>query len=161
MLSSFFSPVYAQSPQTNQPSDKPSDQAGDSRIQLLKPEEGCLNIAKKAMIKCAIKTPFDSTKLLVLLDGTDISGILDITPEGFEHKATGVLASGDHTLNVTITTQDGQELKREFKFSTCHSKQFDEIYSSNEITTVAEKKVVKVRRYGHFTFLESGFESRQ
>ncbi len=124
MLSSFFSPVYAQSPQTSQPSDKPSDQAGDSRIQLLKPEEGCLNIAKKAMIKCAIKTPFDSTKLLVLLDGTDISGILDITPEGFEHKATGVLA-------------------REFKFSTCHSKTFDEIYSSNEITTVAEKKIVK------------------
>jgi hypothetical protein len=143
MLSSFFSPVYAQSPQTSQPSDKPSDQAGDSRIQLLKPEEGCLNIAKKAMIKCAIKTPFDSTKLLVLLDGTDISDILDITPEGFEHKATGVLASGDHTLSITITTQDGQELKREFKFSTCHSKTFDEIYSSNEITTVAEKKAVR------------------
>ena len=108
----FFSPLYAQSPQTNQPSDKPSDQAGDSRIQLLKPEEGCLNIAKKAMVKCAIKTPFDSTKLLVLLDGTDISGILDITPEGFEHKATGVLASGDHTLNVTITTQVWAGIKK-------------------------------------------------
>jgi hypothetical protein len=139
----FFSPLYAQSAQTNQPIDKPSDQAVDSSIQLLKPEEGCLNIAKKAMIKCAIKTPFDSTKLLVLLDGTDISGILDITPDGFEHKSNTLLASGDHTLSVTLTTQDGQELKREFKFSTCHSKTFDEIYSSNEITTIAEKKAVR------------------
>lgn len=131
----FYSTVYAQSDQAKQVSDSP--------IQLLKPEEGCLNIAKKANVKCAIKTAFDSQKLLVLFDGTDISGILDISPEGFEYKANTLLTSGDHTLSVTITTQDGQELKREFKFSTCHSKQFDEIYSSNEITTIAEKKAVK------------------
>ena len=137
------SPVYAQSTETNPTSEKASDQTGDSRIRLLKPEEGCLNIAKKANVKCAIETPFDSQKLLVLLDGTDISGILDITPDGFEYKTTSLLTSGDHTLSVTITTPDGQELKREFKFSTCHSKQFDEIYSSNEITTTAEKKAVK------------------
>ena len=147
----FYYPVYAQSTQTNQasdktsvqPSDKASDQTSDSPIQLLMPEEGGMNIAKKARIKCAIKTPFDSQKLLVLLDGTDISGILDITPEGFEHKATALLTAGEHTLSVTITTQDGQELKREFKFSTRHSKPFEEVYSSNEITTIAEKKVVK------------------
>jgi hypothetical protein len=131
-----YSPIYAQSTQTNA-------QTSDSPIQLVMPEEGCMNIAKKAWIKCSVKTPFDPTKLLVLLDGTDISGILDITPEGFEHKSTTLLASGEHTLSVTVTTQDGQELKREFKFSTRHSKQFDEIYSDNKITTLAEKKVVK------------------
>jgi len=142
-----YSPVYAQSTQTNQTADNARDQTGaqtsDSPIQLLMPQEGCMNIAKKAKIKCAIKTPYDQQKLLVLLDGTDISGILDITPDGFEYKATTLLASGDHTLSVTMTTQDGQELKREFKFSTCHSKAFDEVYSSNEITTIAEEKAVK------------------
>jgi hypothetical protein len=137
------SPVYAQPAQTNQTPNKEMDQASDSPIRLLVPEEGCMNIAKKAKIKCAIKTPYDQQKLLVLLDGTDISGILDITPDGFECRGSTLLASGDHTLSVTMTTQDGQELKREFKFSTCHSKQFDEIYSSNEITTVVEKKAVK------------------
>jgi len=137
VLSPFcYAPIYAQSAQTN-------TQTSDSPIQLVMPEEGCMNIAKKARIKCSIKTPFDPTKLLVLLDGTDISGILDITPEGFEHKSTTLLASGEHTLSVTVTTQDGQELKREFKFSTRHSKPFDEIYSDNKITTLAEKKVVK------------------
>ena len=139
----YYSPIYAQSPQTNQPSDKASDQTSDSPIQLIKPEEGCLNIAKRPMVKCSIKTPFDPQKLLVLFDGTDISGILDITPDGFEYKANTLLTSGDHTISVTLTTQDGQELKREFKFSTCHSKTFDEIYSNNEITTVAEKKAVR------------------
>jgi hypothetical protein len=138
-----YSPVYAQSTLTDQASERTIDQTSDSPIRLLKPEEGCLNIAKKANVKCAIEIPFDPQKLLVLLDGTDISGILDITPVGFEYKTTTLLTSGDHTLSVTITTQDGQEFRREFKFSTCHSKQFDEIYSSNEITTIAEKKAVK------------------
>ena len=144
LLSPFlYSPVYAQSTQTNQAGDKAGGQTSDSPIQLLMPEEGGMSIAKKAMIKCAIKTPYDQQKLLVLLDGTDISGILDITPDGFEHKATALLTAGEHTLSVTITTQEGQELKREFKFSTRHSKPFEEVYSSNEITTIAEKKAVK------------------
>jgi hypothetical protein len=110
----YYSPIYAQSPQTNQASDKASDQTSDSPIQLIKPEEGCLNIAKRPVAKCSIKTPFDPQKLLVLFDGTDISGILDITPDGFEYRTA--LTSGDHTINVTLTTQDGQELKREFVF---------------------------------------------
>ncbi len=140
LLSPFSaSTVSGQSAQPNQV----VAQSSDSPIQLLKPEEGCLNIAKKAMIKCSIKTPFDPTKLLVLLDGTDISGILDVTPEGFEYRGTTLLSSGNHTLSVTLTTADGQEVKKDFAFSTCHSKQFDEIYSSNEITTIAEKKAVK------------------
>lgn len=148
LLSPFsYSPVYAQPTQPDQQSDQAGDQSsnqtGDSRIQLLKPEEGCLNIAKKPMVKCAIQTPFDPTKLLVLFDGTDISGILDVTPDGFEYRANTLLTSGEHTLSVTLTTQEGQELKREFKFSTCHSRHFDEIYSSNEITTIAEKKAVR------------------
>jgi hypothetical protein len=137
------SPVYAQPAQMNQAPNKEMDQTSDSPIQLLMPEEGCMNIAKKAKIKCAIKTAFDPQKLLVLLDGTDISGVLDINPDGFEYKGNTLLTSGDHTLSLTVTTQDGQELKREFKFSTCHSKTFDEIYSSNEITTLAEKKAIR------------------
>lgn len=143
----FLSPAYAQPPQTDQPSDQAGDQTGDqtsdSPIQLIMPEEGAINIGKKARIKCAIKTPFDPQKLLVLLDGIDISGILDITPDGFEHKSITLLPPGEHTLSVSITTQDGQELKREFKFSTRHSKPFEEVYSSNEITTIAEKKAVR------------------
>lgn len=135
----FNSSIYAQSSQE----DQASDQTDDSPIQLILPQEGTETIAKKPRLKCAIKTPFDPTKLLVLFDGTDISGVLNITPDGFEYKAHTLLTSGEHTLCVTLTTPDGQELKREFKFSTSHSKIVDEIYSSHEITTLAEKKVAR------------------
>ncbi|MEW6374315.1 MAG: hypothetical protein AB1502_00805 [Thermodesulfobacteriota bacterium] len=120
-----------------------SNEASDSFIQLLTPQENTEVIGKKPLIKCFIKTPFDPQKLLVLLDGTDISALLDITTEGFEHRPIGVLTSGDHTLSVTAYTQDGRELKREFTFSSRHSKTFEEAYTSNEITTLYEKLLGK------------------
>jgi len=135
LLLSLMFPLYSIYAQSNDVADSP--------IQLIAPEEGCLNISKKAFLKVAIKMPFDPQKLLVLFDGADISGILDITPEGFEHKATSLLTPGSHTLSVTITPQEGQEIKREFTFSTCQSKVFEEIYSSNEITALYEKNIAK------------------
>ncbi len=115
------------------------DSEGASLIQLLTPSEGTQIIAKKPVIKCSIKVPFDPQKLLVLLDGTDISPMLDIHPEGFEYKPIGVLLSGNHTLSVTALTPDGMELKQDFTFSTRHSKTVEEVYSNNEITAVYEK----------------------
>jgi len=141
LLSLFFClRVYAQPPQPQQGDGPEAIKPSDSPIQLLMPEEGKMILAKKARIKCAIKIPFDPTKILVLLDGTDISGVLDITLEGFEYRSHALLPPGEHVLSVTLTTQDGQELKREFKFSTRHSKPFEEIYSSHELTTLGEKK---------------------
>jgi len=129
----FFSfPLYAQ-----------SNKVDDSLIQLLEPTESTQIIAKKPLIKCSIKTPFDPQKLLVLFDGTDISAVLNITPEGFEYKPLGVLAPGNHPLSVTAYTADGRELKKEFTFSTRHSKPFEEISSKNEITTLYEKLLEK------------------
>jgi hypothetical protein len=129
-LSVLYDPAYAQ-----------SDSISDSLIQLLTPSEGTQIISKKPVIKCSIKVPFDPQKLLVLLDGTDISGILEITPEGFEYRPMGVLISGPHTLSITAYTAEGMELKKDFTFSTRHSKTFEEAYSNNEVTTLYEKKL--------------------
>jgi hypothetical protein len=127
-----YFPVYAQ-----------SNKEGEPLIKLLTPTEGTQIIAKKPLIKCSIKPPFDPQKLLVILDGTDVSGILDITPDGFEYKPIGVLASGSHTLSVTVYTTDGKELKKEFTFSSRHSKPFEEAFIKNEITTLNEKLLGK------------------
>lgn len=134
-----ISPCFA----TGDAQSEQVEQAKDSPIQLLNPEEESATINKKARIKCAIGVPFDPAKLLVLLDGADISGVLDIGPDGFEYKSNSLLPSGEHTLSVTLTARDGQELKKEFKFSTAHSKVVDEIYSHNEVTTLVEKKAAK------------------
>ncbi len=116
-----------------------SDSVVTSQIQLITPPEGTQIISKKPVIKCSIKVPFDPQKLLVLLDGTDISGILEITPEGFGYKPMGVLPPGSHTLSVTALSQEGKELKQDFTFSTRHSKAAEEVSSNNEITTLYEK----------------------
>ncbi len=120
----------------------------ESAIQLIQPTEGEAIAAKKPFIKCSIKEPFDPQKLLVLLDGTDISALLNVIPEGFEYKPIGVLPPGNHTLSVTAYTPDGRELKREFTFSTRHSKVFEEAYSNNEITVLYEKLLKKSEEIG-------------
>ena len=128
LLLVLYNSVYAQ-----------SDSITDPLIQLLTPPEGTQIIGKKPVIKCSIQGSFDPQKLLVLLDGTDISGILEITPEGFEYRPMGVLLSGTHTLSITAYTPDGKELKKDFTFLTRHSAAFEEAYSNNEITTLYEK----------------------
>ncbi len=112
-------------------------------IQLIQPVEGAAVISKKPVMKCSIKEAFKPESLLVLLDGTDISALLDTTPEGFEYRPMGVVPSGSHTLSVTAYTPDGKELKRDFTFVTRHSKPFEEAYSSNELTAVYEKLLGK------------------
>jgi hypothetical protein len=128
LFSILYDPIYAQ-----------SDSISDSPIQLLNPPEGTQIIAKKPLIKFSIKVPFDPQKLLVLLDGTDISGILETTPEGFEYRPMGVLLSGTHTLSITAYTVEGMELKKEFTFSTRHTQAVEEVYSKNDITLLYEK----------------------
>jgi len=112
-------------------------------IKLLHPAEGTVVIAKKPLIKCSIPISFDPKRLLVLLDGTDISALLKIHSEGFDYKPIADLPPGHHSVSVTVFTPDGQEIKQEFTFSTRHSKPFEEAYSNNQITTLYEKLIDK------------------
>ena len=113
-----------------------SDVIGQNLIQLLEPQEGVEVIAKKPIIKCNILHPFSQENLLVMLDGEDITGVLDIRPEGFEYKPIRVLSSGVHSLRVVLYMPDGKEVQKDFVFSTRHSKTFEDAYSNNELTTI-------------------------
>src|SRR4030067_1901157 len=99
-----------------------SDVIGQNLIQLLEPQEGVEVIAKKPVIKCSIIQPFSRENLLVMLDGEDITGVLDIRSEGFEYKPVRVLSSGIHSLSVMLHMHDGREVQKDFVFSTRHSK---------------------------------------
>lgn len=115
----------------------------ESSIKLLSPAEGTEVISKKPLIKCSIPISFDPKRLLVLLDGTDVSALLKINSEGFEFKPIANLPPGNHSMSVTVHTPDGQEIKQEFTFATRHSKPFEEAYSNNQITTLYEKLIDK------------------
>jgi hypothetical protein len=94
-------------------------------IQLVLPEGGCLNAEKRTAIKCAIKKPFDRTKLTVLLNGEGLDGV-EVKPDGFEYAQTNLLAHGTYILSVIVTTFDGEQFEQEFEFSVCPSKTADE-----------------------------------
>ncbi len=136
-----FSSVYAQPRQ-----ESPSPQEETPKVvTLLSPQEETEIISKKPLIKCSIQIPFDPQKLLVLFDGTDITALLKVTPEGFEYKPIQVVPPGSHTLSVTLTDREGKEFKQEFKFSSRHSKFFEGAYTKNEISTIEEVLATKTR----------------
>ncbi len=139
----FFSIVFLIIPVFSFPVYAQPDTTAGSIIQLITPEEGAEVIAKKPLIRSVITEPFSPENLLVLFDGIDVTGILDITPEGFEYRPIDVLPSGAHTLNITVYAADGTELQKEFTFSTRHSKNLEEAYSSNELTTIYEAVLKK------------------
>jgi hypothetical protein len=108
---------------------------------LINPPDGAEIIAKKPSIQVAILKPYVPDTLLVILDGIDITGVLDLTAQGFAFTPIEILPSGPHVLMVEGATQDGWEFREEFAFSTRHSKTFEEAYSRNEVTAVYENLV--------------------
>jgi hypothetical protein len=139
-----------------------TDATNNSLIQLITPQEGAQIIAKKPVVKCIITEPFSLENLLVLFDGVDITGILNITPDGFEYKPIEVLTPGIHTLSITLYMPDGREFQQEFVFSTRHSKSFEEAYSSNELTTIYEAVLEKPEDVESepYSKIESNFRSQ-
>lgn len=102
-------------------------------IALITPIADSEIIARKPLIKAAITETFRPDNLLVTLDGVDVTGILDITPEGFSFKPVQ-LSSGAHTLYVGFYNSEGVAVEKEFSFSTRHSTTFEEVHSDHDLT---------------------------
>lgn len=107
-------------------------------IKLSSPSEGATVSEKKPLFKCLLTVPFDKDRLLVTLDQTDVTAIIDIVKGGFEFKPIQILSSGQHKLNVTLTAPDKKEFKREFTFTIRHSKVFETMSSTNDVSILYE-----------------------
>lgn len=103
------------------------------------PGEGVEIAEKKPQIRCATSVPVSEERLLVLLDGVDITGVLDLASEGFTFTPIQTLASGEHQLHVIVTIDDGSGKEYLFSFSTIHQGYFDQASSDNQISTVFEQ----------------------
>jgi len=121
----FSDPISAQT--------TPSD---DNLVQMMEPTEGSEVIGKKPVIRLSIAAPFERENILVILDGVDITPILEILPDGLAYTPIQILSAGAHLLGVMGYTTDGREFSREFQFTSRHSQTFDEAYSENELTAV-------------------------
>lgn len=111
---------------------------------LLQPVENEMVISKKPFIKCQIQVPYDMTTLYIELDWTDMSSLIKLDDTGFELKPVQVLASGEHTLLVSFMDNQGQEITREFKFSSRQTRLFDQADSQNQISVVSTNILEKM-----------------
>lgn len=110
------------------------EQGGPGPVQMVQPANGSEVIGKKPLIKCKISEPFLKEYLFVYLDGADVTGIIDVTPEGFSFKPVQVLMSGQHQVNVILYGSDGREIQQAFSFSIRHSESFEDLLSANQLS---------------------------
>jgi hypothetical protein len=122
----------------NANSETQQEAKGTDWLKLSSPEEGSTVIGKKPVISCVITIPFAKENLLVTLDRTDITELIEVSKEGFVFKPLQILSPGKHTLGVTVTTPEKKEFKKDFSFSIRHSKQFEEISTTNDVTVLYE-----------------------
>jgi len=110
---------------------------------LLTPAQGSEVIGKKPFIACRILKPFIFDTLVVMLDRTDISGVLEVSDQGFSYRPEEILPAGEHRLSVIGTLADGEPFEAEFTFSSRHFKHIEEAYSENELTVVYDQVLDK------------------
>ncbi len=116
-----------------------ADSSDTHVVRLIQPKPGLEIIDKRPEIVCGV-TAFDSYEsILVLLDGTDMTGLINIMPAGFSFRPVEMLAAGSHVLQVLLATDDGTQVQQEFSFFSRHSGPFEEVYSKNDLSVAYEK----------------------
>ena len=94
-----------------------TDGSGEKIVTLVSPLEGGETIGKKPLIECQLQQAYDQDQILVLLDGVDITPVIDFTDQGFTYRPIEVLLSGPHTLTVSGATESGEQFEEMFDFS--------------------------------------------
>jgi hypothetical protein len=77
-----------------------------------------------------------------MLDGVDITQLMDITAEGFTYRPEMLITTGSHFLSVSYTGTDNSPRQFSVNFSIRHSEKFGEIYSKNDVSLLYEGALV-------------------
>lgn len=131
-------------PEAAAPAEEPAATATAATIiRLINPAEGGLVIGKKPEIRFALLDAGAVKGITAILDGTDITNVMKQEGAEFSFKPIVALPSGQHTLQITVVTQDGQDLFQEAAFQTRHTEKFEEAVSDNEIGLVYKQRLAK------------------
>ncbi|RMG02251.1 MAG: TonB-dependent receptor [Nitrospirae bacterium] len=110
---------------------------------MVSPPAGKTIISKKPYLEFTINGEYIPETLVVLLDGVDITGAVDLKTNGFSYRPILVIPAGEHTITVTIQGSDGLQVQRDFSFSTRHTAEMEEAYSNNDLTFLYESVIEK------------------
>lgn len=107
-------------------------------IHIVTPVENTMVVGKKPEIRTEFLKPIGKDSLLVLLDGTDITQLIDLTEKGFTYNPFLVLPPGVHTLSISASGQEGVQFLKQVSFTTRHTNTFEEAYTSNDASVTYE-----------------------
>ena len=111
-------------------------------IVITSPVENSVVIGKRPEIKGVFRCPLTSGSYVVMLDGVDITQLMDVTGEGFSYRPDTLVATGSHALSVSYTGADNLPHQFAVNFSIRHSEKIGEIYSKNDISLVYEGALI-------------------
>ncbi len=102
------------------------------------PVENAQVIGKRPEIKGAFRCPLNAGSYVIMLDGTDITQLLEVTADGFTYRPETMLPVGSHVLFVSYTGADNTPKQFAVNFSVRHSETFSEVYSKNDVSLLYE-----------------------
>ena len=111
----------------------------DAPITLAAPPPDREIVAKKPRIEVAIGAPYSPESLQVLLDGADITALLEPLDGGFSYAPRQALPAGAHVLVVHLRTRAALDVSRELVFSTRHTEKLTELTSAVQLGLEGER----------------------
>jgi len=112
-------------------------------VELISPAPGAEVVAKRPEIVCRVDA-FDTLEgVIVMFDGSDVTGVINATAKGFSFTPVEMLHPGIHSLTIIMTGPDGEPVQAEFSFSSRHSGPFEQACTSNNLSLDWEKTLDK------------------
>lgn len=123
--------------------NKVFSQSIEDWIEVVTPKEGELIIEKRPEIILRSLLPIQSDSVLLILDGTDVSQLAEISDKKIYFRPFLPLSAGDHKLSFRVCSVEGNCIEKEITFKSQHYKFVEEFLSENQITGTYEEALKK------------------
>lgn len=133
-----FTCSAAFSQQAGQPGQSPEPAEW---VRIISPAENTEILGKRPEMKAEFVTPVVRDKLLVTLDGTDVTQLASVTDGGFVFRPAIPLAPGQHTLELKAVDANGAEVGKTVTFVSRHTALFEDASSSNDLSVIYSQKL--------------------
>ncbi|WP_457577110.1 hypothetical protein [Desulfomarina sp.] len=110
-------------------------EASGNELVLVSPDPETIAIARKPIVSFRAMSPILDEGFLVLLDGDDITGLVTAEQGLYTYIPVAPLPAGNHSLQIFGFFENGESFEEELLFSSRHSELFEEIASTNRLSS--------------------------
>ncbi|MHC1696627.1 MAG: hypothetical protein AB9919_00890 [Geobacteraceae bacterium] len=110
-------------------------------VRVISPAENTEILGKRPEMKAEFIRPVSRDKLLVTLDGVDITQLVSMLDGGLVYRPVMPLAPGQHTLALKAVDTQGAEVDKTVTFVSRHTATFEEASSNNDLSVIYSQKL--------------------